>query len=208
MGQGYFAKQDVIMRLHGTVCMYAGEPVVVYVNEGQPAEMVDIYDLKTYNKYKHQESRKRTVQYTDDAFVYKAFPLGYAYHPEYKSAIYVSRLPDRQQSQGLGQYVIRTNNGDYNINVHSPYMADCILGKHPCVAEAVQRVASGRANSCPFDRKFAVGQLRRGALTLSCRGKEVGLLVQGTESNPKFKLFSIKEAPLLKAALNGKAKVC
>lgn len=203
MGQGYFAKQDVITRLHGTVCMYQGEPVVVWVNPEAPADQVDIVDLKTYDRY-NPGKKKRTVSYTDDTFDYKAMPLGYAW-VEKRKAVYISRLPDRQQSQGLSQYVIRITSkseGDY-ISHTAPYMYDCIKGNYPSASQAISLVSNGAASSVPFDRRFAIGQVRRGVVTLQCRGKDVGLL----QSGERFKLFAIKEAPLIVGALKGKLKV-
>lgn len=205
MGQGYFAKQDVIMRLDNTVCMYDGEPVVVRVNPEDPTDKVDIFDLKSYSD-KNKKRIKRTVEYTDNTFVYKAFPLGYAFVDD-RYALYINRTPSRQQSQGLSQYVLSAIGKETYITVAAPYMYNCIKGIYPTVQEAVKMVTSCQAESVPFDRKFAVGQVRRGVVSLLCRGRDVGLLINSTENNPKFKLFDIKEAQLIAGALQGKATV-
>jgi hypothetical protein len=160
---------DAQMRLANTIVLYDGDPV-----------------------YITQVGMKEEGDPKDDTFRVYASPLPYAAHRGAKGemrkfisskkfdmapfemgfmnlngvAYYCSRLPRRQQRQGL-------SSGTFScIPVGAPHVGalrlenviaqqefvDCIKGKHPSYADAVRLIERGEAGSVAFARCFALVQ--------------------------------------------------
>lgn len=196
MGKELFNRDDVIKRLHQTICMYKGEPVYVTADcEGRTKVLA--YPLKEFGA--NRACKPIVVNYTDDSFSYKSPPLGYIYYND--RAFYLSRIPDRKQRQGLHQEVIfsvPTNDEVPWIEMlQSPEMHMCIMGRHPSLMDARVLIAKG-ARSVPISRNCAVQRLGKSSdMVLLYKGREIGISMGGKD----FELYNCKEKGFLTKVL-------
>ena len=196
------------MRLHRTICIYDDEPVYVDAESAPGEHDVCIYDILEYGRTRRHGGKFKSivVKYTDPKFSYKSPILGYA--DTGTEAVYVTRLPDRRQSQGISYDNLRGNGTHLNnyMELCSKPIYGCIKGIYLSLDEAIARVRSIDNGSCPFDRRLAVRSMRRDITALLYRGKEIGIL-EGRTKEPRFRLFDIKERNILLKVLNGKVNV-
>ena len=91
----YDTVEDATMRLNNTIVRYAGRPVhIVQVFKKRNSKYIwlkfeDLYDNNTYD-----------VKLDDDKWNFASPPLGYIQHTP-DSSVYLLRLPERKQAQGL-----------------------------------------------------------------------------------------------------------
>jgi hypothetical protein len=158
---------DAQMRLQGTVVLYAGEPVYITevgaVGPGDPkGDVFRVYASPIPMKPHDMDKGKMRKFISSKKFDLAPFPMGFM---NYKgSAYYCSRLPRRQQRQGLsngtfqampvgnrGLPVLRLEDVIYQEDFYN-----CIKGKYPPFDEACKRIALGAEASVAFHRSFAL----------------------------------------------------
>lgn len=180
MGTAYFNRKDVIQRLNGTTCFYDGKPYYIEAdgNEGNYVNIITLIDVAV------DPSKKLKVDYTDPKFCYKSPQLGYMFYQK-KQAVYISRLPDRNQSQGLSQRVLYTQPDlpRYSNWMYTQEMEDMLLGRYPGLATAKSMLTSGMATSVPISKDVALAHTRRGMLEVLYKGRPVAFnpMGRGTE---------------------------
>lgn len=165
MGEAYYNANDAYMRLNGTLCLYDGKPKYITVDQLENGE-VRAYEmtpeLKDYKK----------VDYRDKAFNYKPFPLGYLNYEG--KAMYMTRKPSRNQTQGLVKHcVLFSHHEPYNRYgwFTSEAMENAILGKYPTYREALESVEVDGEGGMAFDRHFAIENLGPNQTGLCYRGR-------------------------------------
>lgn len=160
---------DAQMRLQGTVVLYDGEPVYITgINQVGPDDPKgDIFRVyasplpyKPARGVMEAEGFRKFI--SSKKFDMAPFPMGFMNLNGV--AYYCSRLPRRQQRQGL-------SNGTFScIGVGMPDVpalrfentidkqpfVDCIKGKYPGFKDAIREIERGNANGMAFDRSFAV----------------------------------------------------
>jgi hypothetical protein len=118
-----------------------------------------------------------------------------------RQAHYLSRIPGRQQQQGLSSRILRSSpqasGGNY---FFSREMSDCILGNYPSEKQAIENVISYRWNSVAFSRDLAVS-CDTGRIFLHFKGRLIGM-----QDGDKYLLFNTRESAALKKTIGD--KVC
>lgn len=180
MGTAYFNRKDVVQRLNGTICFYDGKPYYVWTDGGEGSYIF----LTTLPDAVNNPHNRLKVEYTDPKFCYKSPQLGYLFHNK-KDAVYVSRLPDRNQSQGLSQRVLYTQPAlpKYSHWMFTTEMEDMLLGRYAGLATAKSLLSAGLATSVPISKDVAIAYSRRGLLEVYYKGRPVAcnLLNRGME---------------------------
>lgn len=159
----YESAADVKSRLHGSVVMFEGRPVVV--NNVLRKEAVTVQDLIT------GEEKPVTIKALD----LKPVSLGYVLLKD--CVVYATRKPVRKWKQGLSADNLTVRDVLYpakqRINPTSKALAHTIMGIFPSVGEAFQSVRTGKYKVCPFSREWAVASFKDD-LCIVYRGEIVG----------------------------------
>jgi hypothetical protein len=197
MGMAFHSVEDKRMKLHNTICMWKGKPYMV--NADQAGQTVVLQTLAG-------RAEPKAVKYTDDDFDYRSVPLGYVNYGI--NALYLVRLPTRQNRQGLNPEQMRiVGNQRFAIYdfLNTKNMESCILGEHPPFEEALRQVTEGEAASRAFHRHCSIK--REGSrIALEYRGRIVGYKDRG---NGTFVLIPSNEYSFLRVILDkAGAKVC
>lgn len=188
MGAEYFDDEQKRMKLDRTICLYKGEPYYIRADI-YGKNLVSLYELGSMKKIKD-------VDYREEDFNYTAVSLGYTNWDGV--AYYTSRVPERQNSQGLGVYQIMTRPKMYSENWFvSEAVKNTIKGIYPSLDKALSEVGNlpGQKKSIAFSRYFAVESKYRDVIGLNYRGREVGYL-EDRESK-KFRLIRSKPMSLV-----------
>lgn len=138
MAEAYLTADDLIMRLHQSVCLYDGEPYFVSCVPKFPKVGLHALGGKN-NKY----DADKIIDHTDERFSDRSPPLGYMTYEN--NAYYLERVPYRQQNQGLKQVSVVSSP---HLDHYSPWFRDatfrdCILGKHASIKEAWKLMDKG-----------------------------------------------------------------
>ena len=171
MGTAYVDARSVALRLDRTICMYDGKPVYVQVLRVPDGDWNKVY-INALPCIPHNTAQ--LVDHRDAKFDYRAFLLGYINLK--RTAHYLTRVPNRQQKQGLDRYCLVsspeiTDDVDWFIG---DKMRDCILGIHPIHDEALDLVLSYEKTSVSISREIAIENASGGLITLLYRGRVVG----------------------------------
>lgn len=195
MGTAYYDPRSVSLRLDKTICIYKGEPVFVEVDNpperrqrvdpetgnliALPPDASDAFHILKMYKLDGRLSKPTKVDYREPEFDYRAFPLGYINFMG--SAFYLRRVPSRVQKQGLDKHFVASEPvGLQGSNwFFSKDMKDCILGIYPSVAEAMQSIDLGKAESVGVRRNFAISFSSGGAHRLNFKGREIAYMSDG-----------------------------
>lgn len=198
MGTAYFNREDIVKRLGGTICFYAGHPY--YVDAGHYKEKLgnNVRLLTLENVVAGQVDTAQVVDYTSDLFNYKSPALGYMFYKK-KEAVYVSRMPDRNQSQGLNPYTLHTQPqlDRYAGWYFTRDFQDALLGIYPSRSAAEALLAGRSATSVPISRNVALGHTRRGLIEIFYKGRPVACNLKGRG----IELYDIKEQSYMKSLL-------
>ncbi len=195
MGTAYFNREDVKKRLNSTICFFDKKPYYVTTDYTKD-NMVNITPLATVVT---TGEGKMEVDYTSNKFDYKSPPLGYMFNKRLKEAIYVSRSPDRQQSQGLSPYCLHTQP---QIERYDPFYVtqdfeDMLMGRYPGHATAESMLSAGLATSVPISRNVALALTRRGLMELFYKGRPIACNLK----NRGFELYDYTERNYLSKLL-------
>lgn len=196
MGTAYFNREDIRTRLGNTICFYDGLPYYVDAKVKED-NMVRVIRLADYASGDYDKGL--LVDHRDEKFNYKSPPLGYLFYQQ-KNAVYVSRVPDRNQSQGLSWHVLHTNPnlGRYDSTwFYSRQMEDMLLGRYPGRATAESMLSSGLAASVPISRHVALSHSRRGLIEVYYRGRPVAANFKGRG----IELYDINEKSYMSKTL-------
>lgn len=195
---------DVIKRLHGTICMYKGEPVYVmgYIDRstgGYSATHVQVCPVQSYDRYGSRDKKNswEIIDYTQDTFRYKAFPLGYVNHNG--RAYYASRIPNRYQYYGLSPDSILWEpivSSSHHI-VFTDSFVDMIHRRYPNMDDAETRLIAGERRIA-ISPDVAIERVKGRTMHLLFKGKNVGIKMGATHN---FTMYDIPEAPFLKKIL-------
>ncbi len=201
MGRKFEVAEDIIKRLHGTICLYKGRPVYVMYENSTTTTLVKIIPVEKYDRMAPASKMPwETIDYTQDTFRYKAFPLGYMNYGS--EAYYLSRIPFRYQYYGLNPDCIhwepRPQSLDYGVNhvLFSQNFVDMIERKYPTMDEAEVRLHSGW-KSVAISPDVAIHRVKGRTLHLMFKGKNIGIKM-GTQS---FVLYDIPETKFLRKIL-------
>ena len=185
MAIGFDHIGDTNMRLHGTICMYDGKPVLVNVDpDAMNANGIKIKKLGGRHRFV-------AANVKDDLFSYDAMPLGYAsYHGH---AYWVSRTSARQQRAGLprNSLVYEAPFSEEapmgrDLLWETKELEDCILGVHTPFEIALRQVVTGEVQSVSIQRELAIGLKDNRTLMLALRTRLVGVW---DDLHAKFSLF-------------------
>jgi len=192
MARGFLTKEDLQMRLDGTICMYDKEPVYVRLDmENADPNSVALYEMGKLSRY------WKKVLVTADAFSLAPIPLGYA--NLYENCHYVSRIPERRQKQGIcGQNLHVTNRHMLNSQWWtSKDFGDAIRGKFPDQRKALTRVENsdegGSWSACAFHRNFCYKKLEGNNIGLLYRDRLIALY---NNKNERFELIQSTETSI------------
>jgi hypothetical protein len=197
----YLTGADARMRLHASYCQFDGVPVFVKV----PHDMLaaEIIDLKS-------ESVITTIDPNDERLDIESLPLGYL--DFVGSAAFASRLPYRQQKQGISndntkvtheKWLSQNRYADHFGGVPFSIAGKMFRNEYREFEDARRRIESGGAESIPFNRKLCIVTSKEKKSTLSCiryAGKTMGFLFKGKKaalisdqfSDPVFRILLSK----------------
>lgn len=182
----YLNRDDARLRLNHTVCMYEGKPVYVRLDSDEQFDnqyQCRIYELKNVNTGR---GRGKVVDYRDKNFDARGIELGYCQAG--LSAVYLSRLPARQNQQGLKHENIMAEPSNIPYEFYSEDMECCILGKHRPLKTALAMLNDGYTK-IPISRTLAVGWLDRTKIALYYKEQVVALKEDTTS---RFNLINSK----------------
>jgi hypothetical protein len=189
----YFSVEDRNRRLHETVCMYDGMPVMVSCRQQTMNEQLQDDEVYAYPIGCPNPSYTK-IKYTSDKFCAFSRPLGYINLP--KGAYYVVRNPAVQYKQGLCPAqvsVVGRAAGDLPYHwITSKGLLDCIKNTYPSYMEALEYVRS-TGKSQAFDRRLCAIPHFKGVLSLGFRGRPAGLIYEDN----KITLFKSREDRVL-----------
>jgi hypothetical protein len=189
-GDKYETQEEVKFRLENTVVMYDGEPVyitsVANVEAEDKAEIARVF----FQTLPYNPRNKSVRKYlSSKKFDLAPFKMGYMNHGG--EAIFVSRIPIRQNRQGLSQGAtlfkdIRGRNAE-NINfshmIQSPGFVEMVQGKYPSFKDAGALLADKESSSVAISRSFAFAiDNDLDALLLLHRGQKCGIAMRGDDS--------------------------
>lgn len=170
----FFDYESTRMNLDNSLCMYDGEPCFVSVPERYKGS-VKIY---RYSKRDNIDGGWTVVMINDHKFDYRSINLGYYYHSKTKTTYYLTRVPGRQNKQGLGVENIYSNGERsvfrYNEDlVPTQDIINCVMNKHVPFNKAIDMLNDGDAKLVPIDRYIAIG-IEGDRYSLHIRGKREG----------------------------------
>ena len=200
-GEAYETTEEVKFRLENTIVLYDGSPVYitrVSVPDGDDKEEVArvfFYPLPFLGR--GGVARKVVRKYLSSRkFDLSPFKMGYFNHKN--QALYASRIPIRQNKQGLSQATCslvtvggkRPEDTDFNTLLSSPGFADMINNKFPSFAEAGDMLGNEENLSVAVSPSFAfVIDQDLNALILMHKNIKCGIAIKGQRAlhlSPKF----------------------
>lgn len=147
---------DLTTILHNTVIRYRKKPVFVKEVDGRELWLTSLENPK---------EKANPVSLSDLEIDFTPVPLGFVNFNKY--AYYITRVPSRQYKQGLstGNIAIEAVEENHDTifgiqtlqNVCNKSLAACILGRYPCLEQAIKDVVEG-AKSVAFSRQFAIDE--------------------------------------------------
>ena len=183
---------DAQMRLNSTVVLYDGEPV--YIREigvrdaGDPKDDVFRVYAETLPRTGREKVDTMRKYISSKKFDMAPFPMGFMNHKGY--AYYCSRLPRRQQKQGLSENTFSCCPVAFQHEVGSvsfgtatqlqPFV-DMVKGRYPTMEEALRLLSSEEAKSVGFSRTYAlIRDLELdGLIYLYHKQEKVGFILDG-----------------------------
>lgn len=189
-GDKYETAEEVKFRLENTVVMYDGDPVYITsvgnVDVEDKAEIARVF----YQPLPYNQRNKAIRKYlSSKKFDLAPFKMGYMNHGG--EAIFVSRLPVRQNRQGLSQGTtvfkdIRGRNAEqmnFAAMLSAPGFVEMVHGKYPSFKDAGTLLADKESSSVAISRSFAFAiDNDLDALLLLHRGQKCGIAPRGDDS--------------------------
>lgn len=176
----YDVPHDVEMRLNNSVLRYDGVPV--FIKSIPNSLNVNLFDLSEEGKpIGKADSSDPRLDITSP-------PLGFGFGEKHNTLFYFSRIPWRQQKQGLCNdnvefrsfYIDRDRSGTVQSNINRGFTTkwqpfkDAIEGKYKSIPTIVAAIRDG-VIGLPFDRSFAlVGLPKQKAIVIQCKNIHLG----------------------------------
>ena len=187
MAEPFISRQDVVMRLDGTLCAYKGQPVKVYARNGDMVQ--DINDVAFM---KLSTGRKAKINVGHKDFCYRSMRLGF--FQEENRAVWLVRVPQRQQKCGIpprtikfrsiDSLVLRYHSDNYFASLE---MNQCLTGEHRGLQGALDTLERfDNYESVVVSREFALQRFRANVSTLAFRGRSVGTIDHKTKQVTVF----------------------
>lgn len=174
-GEAYETAEEIKFRLEGTVVLYDGAPVLINrvsipgAEDRKEIARVFFYNLPfmgklLVNKYGDiaENPQHETRKYlSSKKFDLAPFKMGYFNHGG--EATFVSRIPNRQNKQGMnaGTCSLTNINGkrsdtvNFNTLIASQGFVDMVAGKFPTFTEALKMLGDEDQSSVAISRSFA-----------------------------------------------------
>ena len=168
----YLSREDLSLRLDGTMCMYGDEPCQVCVDPDQVGDEIKI-------KYLTKDARWRTIEYTEDKFTPHGIELGYINYAG--MAYYITRQPVRRNQQGLNFQNIHVSDGGSTSILFTVQTRDCIKNIYPSLRKSYDNVSAGSDLSCAFHRDFCIYHLEKALKSLKYKNRTVGFIGKNYE---------------------------
>lgn len=179
----YESLEDARMRLRNTVVRYKGDPVLV-LDVLPPASAEDgIYRIhaKTIPVSGSSDEMRKFI--SSKYFDISAFRMGYVNHP--KGAFYCSRIPTRQQKQGLSAETFKgvDNHGkgiNFSTFTATKEVINMVNNDYPSFSLAKRALA--KCPSVAFSRDFCLEKdsiLEEELLHVYHKGTKVGACLNG-----------------------------
>lgn len=199
-GDKYETAEETKFRLEGTIVLYDGKPVYITrvnaVGAEDKKEIARVYfwELPVPKAASAKDEVRKYL--SSRHFDLTPFKMGYLNHGG--AATFVSRLPIRQQRQGLCANTCTFSDVlgkpsrtlDYNTMIHSPGFIEMVEGKYPSFKDAGELLGDQRTSSIAVSRSFAfVIDNDLEALYLSHKGVKCGLALKNDRAlkvPPKF----------------------
>jgi len=182
------SREDIIRRYDQSICMVKGEPVYVRVHPRE--EVVEPeHKIRIYKMPSNLDGRGGLFDYRKDEFQAGPIELGYMFLRD--RAIYVQRMPVRQNTHGLThRCCIFTPDVPLGVREFTGGdMVNCILGRHKSLEEALNILRDREAESVPIHRHLAI--FRDGnQVLLKYRTRFVGMKYPDRD---EFYLFESKD---------------
>ena len=201
MGRKFELAEDIVKRLHSTICLYKGKPVYVQYNGTASTTHVKICPVEQYNRIAPSGKIPwEEIDYTQDIFRYKAFPLGYMNH--LGNAYYLSRIPYRYQWYGLNPDCINWEPASVDpyygnsTALFSEGFVKMIAREYPSLDDVEGLLYAGH-KSVAISPDVAIQKVKGRTVHLMFKGKNVGIKM----GSSVFTLYDIPEAKFLRKIL-------
>jgi len=199
-GEAYETAEEVKFRLENTVVLYDGAPVLISrVNVPEEVDRKEIARVFFYElPYGRGAGNGKEVRkyLSSKKFDLAPFKMGYFNHNG--GATFASRIPNRQNKQGINVNTCSLTNIrgkrseiiDFDMMVASQGFVDMVAGKFPTFAEAGEMLGDKETSSVAVSRSFAfVINHDLEALLLIHKGVKCGIALRGQKAlnlPPKF----------------------
>lgn len=143
----YPTEQDAKRRLDKSFLFYKNKPYFCrYAGLAGP-RMLNLYDVRDTMKIIH------TVPY-DDPDISIAIPrLGYFNNEKYKKAMYLTRMPQRNQRDGLPYECLMINKHFASFeDLQCKGLEDMLIDKYPSIDKAIAKIKTHK--SCAFSKDY------------------------------------------------------
>jgi hypothetical protein len=154
---------DAQMRLQGTVVLYENHPVfireVAAVGQGDPKEDIFRVYIQQLPLDRQRDAERKFI--SSKKFDMAPFPMGFLNYQG--NVYYASRVPRRQQRQGLSEGTFSCNPTGVSLPplpfgtaTGLPEFVDMVEGRYPSFNDAVRQIEHGEAGGVAFSRSFAI----------------------------------------------------
>lgn len=176
MGLAYVDQHDVEKRLSSSICRFDGKAVyVANVRRGDPVNTIWVQPLG------QGDVNSFVVKTTDPKFVHKSPPLGYVNISS--TCLYVGRMPDRKQIQGLtwmNTTIIPDQIGVEQFSIrdilHTKAFAAMIEDKYPPFDQAMKQLQQlDNYKGVAFHKHIAIKRINARDIGLFYRARFVAL---------------------------------
>lgn len=190
----YESLEDARLRLKNTVVLYDGEPVFIRNIEPSRSEKDGIFrihaDALPLNRPGQIPDEDEDEDWIDAAkkadlrkfissknFDIAPFKMGYVNLK--KGAVFCSRVPRRQQKQGLSLESYSAVGLDWGAFVQSKEAVDMIKGRYPTLDQA--KALLNKSPLVAFSREFAIAkdEILEDMFILYYKGSKVGVFLDG-----------------------------
>lgn len=147
MAREYHSFEMTYRYLHGSVCLYDGEPIYV-TTDRKIYPKINLYKIDALNKI------WKKIEVSDPLFDDRSPNLGYMNFED--NAHYLRRMPVREQNQGLRIFNVVATPAIQLDWFPSMNLYNCIKNIYPSYSEALDRTIKAGQEGCAFHRHVAI----------------------------------------------------
>lgn len=156
--------RDMARRLHNVVGIFDGEPIYIKSDDGLPLNSVWAYPL-------YEGGEGKIIETTDKRLNVSTYNLGYLNDEAMIRAVYISRRPTRNQTQGLCTY-----NSDLSPRLlRSTSLYKLLTNNFPSYDKAVDMLYNDSWSSVAFSSEYAVAKVEQDLLSLKHNERVVAI---------------------------------